>query len=42
MKGIKLGLIGAVVGVLSFGGAALAQPKSLTLGTASVGGTYFI
>lgn len=42
MKGIKLGLIGAVVGVLSYGGAALAQPKSLTLGTASVGGTYFI
>jgi len=37
---------GAVLGVAAasvlMAGTALAQPKSLTLGTASVGGTYFI
>lgn len=42
MKGFTLALAGAVAGVMALGGAALAQPKSLTLGTASVGGTYFI
>jgi TRAP transporter TAXI family solute receptor len=36
-----LGAIGAVAAML-VAGAAQAQPKSLTLGTASVGGTYFI
>ena len=36
-----LGAVGAVAGML-LTGVAQAQPKSLTLGTASVGGTYFI
>lgn len=35
-----IGLAAAVV--VGIAGAAAAQPKSLTLGTASVGGTYFI
>ncbi len=35
-----IGLAAAVV--VGMAGAAAAQPKSLTLGTASVGGTYFI
>ncbi len=42
MKSLALGLAGALAGALALGGAAVAQPKSLTLGTASVGGTYFI
>ncbi len=42
MKSFVLGIVGAVAGALALGGAAAAQPKSLTLGTASVGGTYFI
>jgi TRAP transporter TAXI family solute receptor len=36
----NLGLL--AVGFALFAGAATAQPKSLTLGTASVGGTYFV
>lgn len=35
-------LTAALAGVALFAGAAAAQPKSLTLGTASVGGTFFI
>jgi uncharacterized protein len=39
----KLKIFGmAALGALAFAGVAQAQPKSLTLGTASVGGTYFI
>lgn len=39
----KLKVLGvAAVGAIAFAGVAQAQPKSLTLGTASVGGTYFI
>lgn len=41
MRLSMLGAIGAVAGML-IAGPAQAQPKSLTLGTASVGGTYFI
>ena len=41
MRLSMLGAIGAVAGML-VAGTAQAQPKSLTLGTASVGGTYFI
>ncbi|MCW5752648.1 MAG: TAXI family TRAP transporter solute-binding subunit [Alphaproteobacteria bacterium] len=36
------GLAGALLGAALLAGQAMAQPKSLTLGTASVGGTYFI
>lgn len=43
MTGFKLGALVASVAALLLGaGIAQAQPKSLTLGTASVGGTYFI
>lgn len=39
----KLKLLGvAALGAIAFASVAQAQPKSLTLGTASVGGTYFI
>lgn len=37
-----IGLAGALLGAALVAGQAVAQPKSLTLGTASVGGTYFI
>ena len=38
---LKKGVV-ALAGGLLVAGAAFAQPKTLTLGTASVGGTYFI
>jgi len=37
-----IGAAAAVAAAAILGAAALAQPKALTLGTASVGGTYFI
>jgi TRAP-type uncharacterized transport system substrate-binding protein len=43
MTGFKLGtLFASAAALLLSAGIAQAQPKSLTLGTASVGGTYFI
>lgn len=39
---LKLLLGVAALGAIAFASVAQAQPKSLTLGTASVGGTYFI
>ena len=43
MKALRmLGFAGALMGAALLATQASAQPKSLTLGTASVGGTYFI
>lgn len=41
MKHFRLGLLAAAVALTS-ASVALAQPKTMTLGTASVGGTYFV